>query len=130
MTDPIADMLTRIRNAALARHEKLSIPTSKLKRSIAAILEKEGYIESADEHEVGGRKQLVLKLKYDETGKPAITKIARISTPGRRVYRKKEELPNILNGYGVAVVSTPAGLMTNRDARKQGLGGEIICEIY
>jgi len=130
MTDPIADMLTRIRNAVLARHEKVSIPSSKLKRAIAAILEKEGYVQSVNEKEERGQKQLVLTLKYNESGVPAITTISRVSTSGRRVYRKKEELPNVRNGYGMAVVSTPEGLMTNREARKRKLGGEIICEIY
>ena len=128
-TDPIADMLTRIRNAALARKERVEIPFSKLKFNIANILKKENYISDVNEKGDSAKKDIIISLRYEQ-GKPAINKLNRISKPSRRVYGKKDELPFILNDYGIAIVSTPAGLMTNKEARKKGLGGEIICEIY
>lgn len=130
MTDPISDMLTRIRNAQIARHSEVEMPFSKLKQAVAKILNAEHYLRSVDEKEEGGKKSLVLTLAYQENGTPAIKDIRRISRPGRRVYRKKGELPKVLSGYGIALVSTPEGLMTNREAAKKGLGGEIICEVF
>ena len=128
MTDPIADMLTRIRNAQLSRHATVTIPFSKLKKGIADILLKEEYIGSIA---VGEEfpKTLIVTLKYRE-GRGAIQELRRVSKPGHRVYRKADELPKILNGFGVAIVSTPKGLMTNKEAKKSGIGGEVICSVY
>jgi small subunit ribosomal protein S8 len=128
MTDPIADMLTRIRNAQMVRKSTVVMPYSKLKFAVSNLLASEGYIEnvSIDEQD---RKELVLGLKY--TGKtPRIQNIQRESKPGHRNYRKADELPHILNGYGIAVISTSKGLMTDKDARKAGLGGEVLCSVY
>ena len=128
MTDPIADMLTRLRNAALVRKQEVVLPLSRMKFEIAKILEKEGFlteVEKTDAH----HGQLKLKLRFTEDG-PALRNVTRISKPGRRVYATKAELPKVLNDHGIAVVSTSAGLMTNKEARKRGLGGEIVCEIY
>ena len=130
MTDPISDMLTRIRNGQAARHERITLPFSKLKHKIAMLLVREKFLAAANEGAEAGHKVLVLDLQYNSEGKGAITNVKRVSKPGRRVYQKKADLPRVLSGYGVAVVSTPAGLMTNKDAKKQGLGGEIICEIF
>ena len=128
MTDPIADMLTRIRNAQLSHRGVVEIPASKLKKAIAQIFSQEGYIGEIKETE-GKPVKLVLGLKYN--GKEsAIQSIKRESKPGHRMYRKAEEMPRILNDYGIAIVSTSRGLMTNKQARKAGLGGEIICSIY
>jgi len=129
MTDPISDMLTRIRNGLAAKHEDVVIPFSKLKFKLANILEKEKYIGTAKEVEVSGKKNIKIKLMYSNDGAPAISKIERVSKPGLRVYTRKDELPNVLQGYGIAVISTPLGLMTNNEARKQKIGGEVICEV-
>lgn len=129
MTDPIADMLTRIRNAQRARKKTAEIPWSKLKLRIAEILRDEGYL--ADIEAVGQAPggMLTVTLKYN--GKePAIHGITRESTPGFRKYRKADEIPLVVNGYGVAILSTSRGLMTNKEARKQGVGGEVICSVY
>lgn len=133
MTDPIADMLTRIRNASRVRKAEVYIPFSKMKLEIVKILKKEGFIESFEEIKAGSAEKkfggLSLKLKYD--GKtPIITSLKRISKPGRRVYAAKDELPKVLNNFGVAIISTSKGLMTNREAKKIGLGGEVVCEVY
>ncbi len=128
MTDPIADMLTRIRNAQMVKKTTVDIPYSKFKKSIADILNKEGYVGVAELVD-GMPKLLRIALKY-ENGAPAIQSISRVSTPGHRKYRKTEELPHVLNGYGVAIVSTSKGLMTNKDARSQGIGGEVVCSVY
>lgn len=128
MTDPIADMLTRIRNAQMVRKGAVNMPYSKLKFAIAGILAKEGYIAGVrtEEHV---RKELVLDLIY--TGKtPKIQSIIRESKPGHRNYRKADELPHILNGYGIAIISTSKGLMSDKDARSEGLGGEVLCSVY
>lgn len=127
MTDPIADLLTRIRNAQLAGQREVVLPYSKLKYAIAQVLEKEGWIvglASQDHH-----KNLKLLLKYDQ-GKPIIQQLKRISKPGRRVYVGRTELPRVLNGLGMAIISTPKGLMTADQARQAKLGGEVICEIF
>ena len=136
MIDPIADMLTRIRNAQAVRKETVVMPMSKLKLNIAKILEREGWINKAEVIKASGKKnegsqfdELKLELKYSgKTG--AITSIKRISKPGLRVYTGKLELPKVLNNLGIAIISTPSGLMTNKEAKKQGLGGEVLCEIY
>jgi small subunit ribosomal protein S8 len=128
MTDPIADMLTRIRNAAAARKHSVSIPLSKVKKAIAEILKEEGYVESVDIQD-GNPQQLVLTLGYVEK-QPKIQSLKRESTPGHRMYKKAEELPRVLNDYGVAIVSTSKGLMTNKKARQEGIGGEVLCSVY
>ena len=130
MTDPVADMLTRIRNASDAKHEKVLVPFSKLKLKLANLLSKEKYIGTVKEVEHSGKPFIEVGIKYDTEGNATLEHVARISKPGRRVYAGKDELPNVLNGYGIAVVSTPEGLMTNTEARKRGLGGEIMCEVY
>lgn len=123
-------MLTRIRNAQAAGLPQVLIPFSKLKQAVAVILEREQYVASVGESNEAGAPHLVLRLKYNAEGKPVISHLKRVSRPGRRVYSKKDELPRILNNYGLALISTPEGLMTNKEAKKRGLGGEIICEIY
>jgi len=129
MTDPIADMLTRIRNAQLAKKAEVILPSSKIKLQIAQILKKEGYISEVES--VGKQfPELKLTLKYDKQKMPVIRDIKRISTGGQRIYVGKDQLPIVLNGLGVAVLSTSKGLLTNKEAQKQGIGGEVICEIY
>lgn len=129
MTDPIADMLTRIRNGQMARKTNVAIPFSKFKQQIAELLEKEGYIAGFKKSDENAR-VLNVTLKYHENGQPVITNITRESKPGHRKYRKSDEMPYILNGYGIAIISTSRGIMTNKDARKEGIGGEIICSVY
>lgn len=129
MTDPIADMLTRIRNSQRAGKGTVDMPWSKLKFRIAEILRDEGYVARVEMAGDGVRKTLVLTLKY--IGKePAIQELRRESKPGFRMYRHAEELPRVMNGYGIAIVSTSQGLMTNKAARKQGIGGEVICSVF
>lgn len=128
-TDPISDFLTRIRNAQAAHHDTMSVPASRLKRALANILVQEGYIANVEQRTEGVKSTLELTLRYD--GKqPVIRHIQRISTPGRRVYRGCDELPRVLSDQGIAIISTSAGLMTNKDARRRKLGGEVLCEIY
>ena len=129
-TDPIADMLTRIRNGLTAKLASVSVPASKEKLTIANILVKEGYIASVEETEENGRKNFIVTLKYDENGDPVIQGIKRISKPGLRVYAKHDELPRVLNGLGIAIISTSKGIMTDRDARKENLGGEVLAYIW
>ena len=128
MTDPIADMLTRIRNASLVHKPEAVVPYSKIKLAIASILAREGYIadvkEARDQHPY-----LILKLKYHD-GDPAIRHLKRVSTPGRRQYVKKEAIGRVLNGYGVAILSTPKGILTDKEARVAAVGGELLCEVY
>jgi small subunit ribosomal protein S8 len=128
MTDPIADMLTRIRNAQMAGMRIVEMPVSKLKKRLADILSKEGYIGTVEISDTTPA-VLVIELKY-QAGKARIQSIKRESKPGHRVYKKADELPRILNDYGIAIVSTSRGLMTNKEARQVGLGGELICSIY
>ncbi|HBO85234.1 MAG: 30S ribosomal protein S8 [Deltaproteobacteria bacterium GWC2_42_11] len=129
-TDPIADMLTRIRNAAMARHENVDIPSSSIKAEILKILKEEGYIR--DFEVIKDKKQGVIKvhLKYDSSKKGIMSSIRRVSKPGLRVYMKKDEIPSILSGLGTAVLSTSKGILTDKKARELGLGGELICTIY
>ena len=126
MTDPIADMLTRIRNGQSARKKSVSMPASKLKQSLAAVLKEEGYITDFGVSEVEGRSSLTIELKYFQ-GRPVIEKLARVSRPGLRVFRGKDDLPSVMGGLGVAVVSTSRGVMTDRRARAEGHGGEVMC---
>lgn len=129
-TDPIADMLTRIRNANSSKHKTVDIPASKVKASIADILFKEGYIKSFEEISNDVQGTIRVTLKYDEKGSRVIAGIKRISKPGLRVYASKEDLPQVLNGLGIAIVSTSKGIMTDKDARKVGLGGEVLAYVW
>lgn len=126
MSDPIADMLTRIRNGQMAGHAKVVIPASKAKQAIAKVLADEGYVSTFSVNENSGKPELSVDLKYYE-GKPVIEMIKRVSRPGLRVYKNKDELPEVIGGLGIALISTSNGIMTDRDARKAGVGGEVIC---
>ena len=128
MTDPIADMLTRIRNGASANKAEVNIPSSKVKKSIAQVLKDEGYIGDFSVQDIDGKPVLEISLKYYE-GKPVIDLIQRVSRPGLRVYKRKDDLPKVMDGLGIAVVSTSNGLMTDRAARKAGHGGEVVCYV-
>lgn len=128
-TDPISDMLTRIRNASMARKTEVLVPLSKIKFEIAKLLKHEDYVVSVEEVKQGNMPNIKIVLKYDSS-KPAISHIQRVSTPGRRVYVKKEAVPTILNGLGMAILSTPQGLMTNKQAKRAGVGGELMCEVW
>jgi small subunit ribosomal protein S8 len=130
MTDPIADMLTRIRNANMVSHETVEVPASKLKIELAKLLKSEGFITDYVVTEEGKFKVIVITLKYDANKKPVISKLERISKPGLRNYSKAKNLPKVLGGMGIAVVSTSKGLLTDRKARKENLGGEVICYVY
>jgi len=133
MTDPIADMLTRIRNASLVKATEVSLPLSKLKHNIAKILVETHWLDKAevfgDEAKPASRR-LKLTLKYRDDGRSVISSIRRVSKPSHRIYVDKKSLPRVLNNLGLAIISTPSGLMTNKEAGKRGLGGEVICEIY
>ena len=128
MTDPIADLFTRIRNAQLTGKQAVNMPSSKLKVAIANLLKNEGYILDAKASTVEGKPVLEIKLKYFE-GRPAIDKLDRVSRSGLRVYRGKNALPKVMGGLGIAIVSTPAGIMTDAQAREKGVGGEVICTV-
>jgi len=129
-TDPIADMLTRIRNAVRARHAKVEMPSSRMKMEIAKILKEEGYISSYKVSEESRKKTLRVNLKYTPEHEPAITNLVRISKPGRRVYASYREIPAVLGGLGHSVLSTPRGLMTDRRARKLRVGGQILFQVW
>jgi len=129
-TDPIADMLTRIRNGLTARLASVSVPASKEKASIASILVKEGYIVSCDEVEENGHKNLNITLKYDENGDSVIQGIKRISKPGLRVYAQKDKLPKVISGLGIAIISTNKGILTDKQARAAGVGGEVLAFVW
>ena len=128
MTDPIADMLTRIRNGLAAGKTDVTMPRSKLKMSIAKVMKDEGYINDFSEGEANGKPTMNIELKYYQ-GKPVIEKMSRVSRPGLRIYKANDELPKVLNGLGIAIVSTSKGVMTDRAARKAGHGGEVICYV-
>ena len=129
LTDPIADMLTRIRNANTAKHNSVLIPFSKIKESIANILKNEGYIVGYEIKEEGNIKDIVVTLKYVD-GETVIKGLKRISKPGRRVYSSVENLPKVLGGLGIAVVSTPNGVLTDKECRKHSVGGEVLCYVW
>ena len=129
MTDPIADMLTRIRNAVMARHTRVSIPASKMKLAIARILKEEGYIKDYDYVKENAQGTLRIALKYVDK-RPVLTQLKRVSRPGLRVYTKREDIPRVRGGLGTAIISTPKGLMTGRRAYQLGLGGEVVCYIW
>lgn len=139
MTDPISDMLTRIRNAQMVGKPEIVLPMSKVKFAIAKIFEREGLIKKAEvikgtlnkNQDVKSKfDQIKIVLKYKKDGRPVIQSLKRISKPGLKRYAKKDELPVVLNNFGIAIISTPLGLMTNKEAKKKGVGGEVICEIY
>ena len=129
-TDPIADMLTRIRNASLARHRELTLPSSRIKREIARILVEEGFVDAFDISQDGIQEMLTLRLKYVEGRTPVVSGLKRISKPGLRVYARKTEIPRVLGGLGTAILSTSQGIMTGSQARKLNLGGEVLCYVW
>ena len=133
MTDPIADMLTRIRNATLARHTRVDVPASTLKMEIARILEREGYIQGfkvVEPKEGAVQKNIRISLKYGPRGERVITGIERVSRPGRRVYFGTAEVPSVLGGLGTSILTTSRGVMTGREARREGVGGEVLCNVW
>jgi small subunit ribosomal protein S8 len=129
-TDPVADFLTRIRNGIKARHQKIDVPASKLKLEIARILKEEGFIANYKPTEEEGKKVIRVYLKYSPDNSGAISSVVRISRPGCRVYVSKTEIPRILGGLGINILTTPKGVMTGKQARKEGVGGEVLCEVY
>lgn len=130
MTDPIADMLTRIRNGITSHHERVELPASKLKVEVARILKNEGFIRNFKVNEEKPQPVLRIDLKYSDDGEPVIHGIERISRPGRRVYRNKQEIPRVLGGLGLAIVSTSKGVLSGQDAVKSGVGGEVLCQVW
>jgi len=130
MTDPIADFLTRIRNANMAYHEKVEVPASRMKRAIAEIMKNEGFIKDYEYIEDGKQGILRIYLKYGPNKERVITGLKRISRPGLRIYARKDQLPRVLGGLGIAVISTSKGIMTDKQARREGVGGEVICYIW
>lgn len=130
VNDPIADFLTRVRNAQMAKHDAVEIPHSKMKAEIARILKEEGYINDVSEKGSGVEKRLVVELKYGPDGRRGITGLRRMSRPGRRVYRKQTNIPRVLDGLGVAILSTSQGILTDHAARRAGIGGEVLCFVY
>ena len=130
MNDPIADMLTRIRNALIARHDTVTLPASNMKKAIAKIMLDEGYVKSVDYIDDGLQGQIKIVLKYAEGKQSVIKGLKRISKPGLRVYARTEELPKVLGGLGIAIVSTSKGVMTDKEARKMGVGGEVLCYVW
>ncbi|MCF0113358.1 MAG: 30S ribosomal protein S8 [Bacilli bacterium] len=130
IADPIADMLTRIRNANALRYDEVSMPSSKTKEGIAKILKKEGFVTDYKINEEDGKKALTITLKYSDAGDRVITGLKRISKPGLRVYAESDKVPSVLKGLGIAIVSTDKGLLTDREARKAGVGGEILCYVW
>ncbi len=130
MTDPIADMLTRVRNALAARHPKVDVPASKLKAEIARILKEEGYIANFKVAEEDGKRTIKIYLKYSADNAPVISRIERVSRPGRRVYVGNKEIPRVLGGMGINILTTPRGVMTGRSAHREHVGGEILCEVW
>lgn len=129
MNDPIADLLVRVRNALARGHAEVFIPASKIKAALLGVLREEGYIEGFEPAEQHGKPALRVHLKY-HAGRPAIRSMKRVSKPGLRIYRGREALPKVMGGFGVSIVSTPQGLMTDRAARRAGLGGEVLCQVF
>ena len=131
VTDPVADLLTRIRNAHMAKHDKLDVPSSKLKQAIVRILKEEGYIKNYKVVDSKGRHPIIrVYLKYEPSGKPMINGLQRVSKPGRRIYCGKDEVPRVLNGLGISILTTNKGIMATRKAQKMGVGGEVLCNIW
>lgn len=129
-SDPIADMLTRVRNAITARHPKVDVPASKLKAEIARILKEEGYIANFKVAEEGVKRVIKIYLKYGPNNSPVITQIERVSRPGCRVYVGQDDIPRVQGGLGINILTTPRGVMTGKHARKEGVGGELLCQIW
>ncbi|MEZ4633095.1 MAG: 30S ribosomal protein S8 [Deinococcales bacterium] len=129
-TDPISDMLTRIRNAQAIAEPSVDVPASKFKKAVAALLVKEGFLKSLEDVNVGNKQVLRIGLKYGPKRKPLISEIKRVSKPGRRAYAKAKAVPVVRGGLGVAIISTPMGLMPDREARRHNVGGEVICEVW
>lgn len=130
LTDPISDMLTRIRNGQMAKHKTVEIPSSKMKVAIAKILKDEGYVDNFKVVEDGQQGVLQLTLKYGAAGEKAISGLERVSRPGRRIYCGKEEIPRVLGGMGITILSTPKGVLTGSQCRKLGVGGEVLCNVW
>ncbi|HTK94928.1 MAG TPA: 30S ribosomal protein S8 [Terriglobales bacterium] len=130
LTDPVADFLARVRNAIQAKQQKVDLPASKLKLELARILKEEGYIANFKATEEEGRKLIRVYLKYGPNNEATMSQLARVSRPGCRVYVGRNEIPRVLGGLGINILTTPKGVMTGRQARKEGVGGEILCEIY
>ena len=130
MTDPIADMLTRIRNASMARHDRIEMPHSKLKEHVAGVMKSEGYLDDVRVSEADDAKMLTLVLRYGRDRQSAIDGLKRVSTPGRRVYVRHDRIDRVCSGMGISILSTSRGVMTDRDARRQRVGGELLCEIW
>jgi len=130
MTDPVADMLTRIRNANLAMHDQAAMPASKLKIELAKLLESEGYIAGWTDEGEGPNRTLTINLKYDKNRRHVISGLRRVSKPGRRIYVDRDSVPKVLGGMGVAVISTSQGLLSGQEARRRGIGGEVLCEVW
>jgi len=130
MTDPISDMLARIRNGALARHDRVEMPHSNLKKHIAEVLKQEGYVDDVREAEGEGRKTLTVVLRYGKGKDSAIDGVRRVSAPGRRVYVRYDRIPRVRSGMGISILSTSRGVMTDRQARDQKVGGELLCEVW
>jgi small subunit ribosomal protein S8 len=130
MTDPIADMLTRIRNASLARHDRTEVPASRVKHAVAQILKNEGFISDVREADGEGPKRLTIVLKYGRDRQSAIDGVKRVSRPGRRVYVRHDQIPRVFSGLGISILSTSHGVMSDRQAREQKVGGELLCEVW
>ena len=130
MTDPISDMLTRIRNASMARHDRAEMPHSQLKESLAHVLKSEGFLDDVRVSDGEGLKRLTVVLRYGRDRQSAIDGVRRVSTPGRRVYVRHDRIPRVLSGMGVSILSTSRGVMTDKEARKQRVGGELLCEVW
>lgn len=130
VTDPIADMLTRIRNALVVKHESVQVPASNMKKAIADILYQEGFIKGYTIIEDGAQSTIKIDLKYGPNNEKVISGLKRISKPGRRVYAKKDEIPKVLGGLGIAIISTSKGVMTDKKARQEGVGGEVLCYVW
>lgn len=130
MTDPIADFLTRLRNAVLVRHKAVEVPSSRMKKALAGLLKDEGFIEGYQVRAEGAKEFLQVALRYGPEGEPVIRGLKRISRPGCRVYVQKTEIPKVVGGLGIAIVSTSKGVLTDRQAREQGVGGELLCSIW
>jgi small subunit ribosomal protein S8 len=130
MTDPIADMLTRIRNANVVKHETVDVPASNMKKELARILLEEGFVRGYDVIEDGKQGIIRIQLKYGQTGERVISGLKRISKPGMRVYAANHDIPKVLNGLGISIISTSKGILTDRQARKENVGGEVICYVW
>ena len=130
MTDPISDLLTRIRNALMARHAIVNVPASRMKLEIVKILKDEGYVDNFKIVEDAHQGQIAIDLKYGHEGRRAITGLERVSKPGRRIYAGKDEIPDVLNGLGITIVSTSKGVMTGKTCRDRGVGGEVLCNVW